>query len=69
MKKKEEPVITHTEILSRAARTLEAEISEWERRFNGLPNCEDMLKRSTANLKEKLEAVQTMYRIETGNNL
>ena len=69
MKKKEEPVIRYTEILSRAARALEAEVSEWERRCEGLPNCEDMLDRSTADLKKKLEAIRTMYHIETGTEL
>lgn len=69
MKKNEAPLITYTEILSRAARTLEAEISEWERRCEGIPGGEDMLERSTADLKEKLKSIRVMYRIETGTKM
>ena len=69
MKKNEMPIITYTEILSRAARTLEVEISEWERRCEGLPSGEDMLERSTADRKEKLKSIRLMYRIETGTEM
>lgn len=37
-KKKQEPMITHTEILSRAIRQMEAELESWETRMAGKPD-------------------------------
>ena len=67
--KKETPIITPTEILSRAARSIEQEIAGWSQRVEGLPEAEGMLDRATKDLREKLEAVKTLYHIETGSKL
>jgi hypothetical protein len=67
--KKEAPIITHTEILSRAARSIELEIEDWERKAESLPGAAGMLDQVISGLREKLEAVRTLYRIETGSDL
>lgn len=67
--KKEVPIITHIEILSRAARSIELEIEDWERKAESLPSSAEMLDQVTKGLREKLEALRTLYRIETGSDL
>lgn len=67
--KKENPAITHTEILARAARSIELEIADWAKKVEGLPEAEGMLDQATKVLREKLEAVKTLYHIETGSDL
>lgn len=66
--KKEAPIITHTEILSRAARSIELEIEDWERK-ESLPGAAGMLDQVISGLREKLEALRTLYHIETGSDL
>lgn len=68
MAKKATPIITYTEILNRAIRTVEAEIDEWRRRCSGFPQeeREQMFRRATEVLRSKLDALKEMYRIETG---
>ena len=68
MAKKTPPIITHTEIISRAIGSIEAEIAEWRQKFNGNPDVfmTGMFEIATAELREKLDALKTMYRIETG---
>ena len=65
-KKKPEPIITHTEILCRAIGSLEEEIRNWESRCEGKPWLEDEIKLITAPIRDKLDAVMQLYRIETG---
>lgn len=67
--KREQPTITYTEILARAARSIEQEIAEWNDKAEGLPGAEELLSKSIGDLRSKLEAVETMYRIETGTDL
>lgn len=67
--KKDAPIITHTEILSRAARSIELEIEDWERKAESLPGSAGMLGQVTSGLREKLEALRTLYHIETGSDL
>lgn len=66
--RKPTPIITHTEILSRAIRTVEAEIDEWRRRCAGFPQEERdaLFNASTDELRRKLETLKQMYLIETG---
>ena len=68
MAKKTTPIITHTEILSRAISSIDAEIADWHRKCEGLPQeqKEAMITISTKELRSKLEALKEMYRIETG---
>ena len=68
MAKKPTPIITHTEIYARAIRTIEAELDEWRRRCAGFPQEErvQLYTASTEELHGKLEALQELYRIETG---
>lgn len=67
--KKEQPVITYTEILSRAAGSIERDIAEWQDKAKGLQGAENMLGQYVDGLRKKLDAVNTMYRIETGSAL
>ena len=62
------PIITHTEILSRAIRTVEADIDEWRRQCAGFPQEERdaLFNASTKELRGKLDALKQMYLIETG---
>ena len=70
MAKKTTPIITHTEIIALAIRSIEADIEEWRQKFNGKPDVfmTGMFEIATAELREKLDALKTMYRIETGTD-
>ena len=70
MAKKTKPVITHTEILSRAIQSINAEIDEWQGRCKGLSKeqADAYFEATTKELREKLDALKTMYRIETGTD-
>lgn len=71
MKTKTNPIITYTEILSRAIRTFEDDIEEWRRKCESFPQeqRDTMFSAATKELTEKLEALKTLYRIETGNDI
>lgn len=68
-KKQPEPTITHVEIYSRAIRNILDEIKTWEDRCEGFPQeqKDDMVSRSTAHLRPKLDALKEMYRFESGS--
>ena len=68
MAKQTTPIITHTEILSRAIRSIEDEISEYRHKCEGLPQDirEQMFNASTKELVMKQTALRTMYLFETG---
>ena len=66
MAKKATPIITHTEILSRAIKSIEAEIDEWRGRCNDL--ADTYFEVATKELREKLDVLKTLYRIETGSD-
>ena len=70
MSKKSIPVITYAEILTRAVRTVEAEIEEWHVKCECFPEdqVEAMFAKATAELREKLDALKTLYRIEIGTD-
>lgn len=70
MAKKTIPIITYAEILTRAIRTVEADIEEWHGKCECFPEnqVEAMFTKATAELREKLDALKTMYRIETGTD-
>lgn len=69
MKIKTNPIITYTEILARALRTIEADIEEWNRKCEAFPQeqRDTMFAAATKELTEKQETLKTLYRIETGN--
>ena len=69
MAKKTTPIITHTEILARAIRTVDADIDEWRRRCAGFPQEERdaLFSESTKELRGKLDALKQMYCFETGS--
>ena len=71
MKPKTNPIITYTEILARAIRSIEAEIEEWHSKCASLPQeqRDTMLAVATKELTEKLEALKTLYHFETGSDL
>lgn len=68
MTKKQAPIITHTEILSRAIRSITQEIDEWRGNCDKLPNGEKIFGEATDVLSAKLAALKDLYRIETGND-
>lgn len=70
MAKKTNPIITHTEIINRAIQSIEAEIDEWRGRCKGLPKeqADTYFDATTKELREKLDALKTLYRIETGSD-
>lgn len=68
MEMRKTPIITHTEILSRAIRSIEQEIEEWKARCEKLPDGAQMFEAATAGLSAKLDALKDLYRIETGND-
>lgn len=61
------PIITHTEILARAIRTLEDEIAEWNNKSDNFP--QELIAKATEEPRAKLEALKTLYRIETGADI
>lgn len=65
---KTKPIITHTEILNRAICSIKADIDEWRRRCAGFPQEERdaLFNSATELLRAKLDALENMYRIETG---
>lgn len=69
MAKKTTPVITHTEIISRAIRSIEEDIGECRRRCEELPQHlrAQMLDASTKDLVVKLTALRSLYLMETGS--
>lgn len=68
-KKKHTPALTHTELLCLAYRALEQDVRHWDEAFSKLPPeerntafvCHDQLR--------KMEAIRTMYLLETGTEL
>ena len=70
MAKKTAPIITHTEIIALAIRSIESDIAERTSMCEKLPKeqRDTMIAAATRELKEKLEALETLYRIETGTD-
>lgn len=68
MAKKTTPIITHTEILSRAIQSIEGDIEERLALCEGLPEDirAEMFNKATVELRAKLETLKTLYSIETG---
>ena len=66
MGKRKTPIITHTEILSRAIWSIEQEIEKWRSRCDCLPDGERIFATVTEELQAKLAAVKELYRIEIG---
>jgi hypothetical protein len=64
--KKRASVITHTEIISRAADSVLHEIHQWEEQAAAMPAMSDQIKVIVDPLVKKFEALKEMYRIETG---
>lgn len=81
-KKKAEPIITYTEILAIAGRHIQAEIlklrstakeveskADTPERRELIANYTKMMKEQEVHHIKRLEAVETMYQIETGTEL
>lgn len=68
MAKKATPIITQAEIISRAIISIEAEIEEWNGKCATLAQeqRDTMFAAATVELRAKLDALKTLYRIETG---
>lgn len=71
MAKKTTPIITYTEILSRAISSIEGDIEERQILCEGLPADiqAEMFNKSTEELRAKLDTLKTLYRIETGTDI
>ena len=65
---KNKPIITQTEIISRSIRSSEKEIDDLNKIYGSEPSYADCLNRMTAELQEKLAALEQMYYFETGTN-
>lgn len=63
---KNKPIITQTEIISRAIRSLEDEIKDLESKRDFLPK--EMIDSVIEEPTKKLEALKVLYRFETGNS-
>lgn len=81
-KKKPEPVITYTELLARAGRNIQSEIIRLRKEAEEIADSltrvgresdaeylREGTQRQTDYLVKKLEAIETMYTVETGENL
>ena len=75
MAKKNTPIITHTEILCLAIRSLMDEIKDYERRGAEIIEktrskeiADNIVAQLVAPITPKLEALKEMYRIETGTD-
>lgn len=70
MAKKTAPIITHTEIISRAIRSITDEIADWLIKCESLPQPirDETIQKATEPLQEKLDALKELYRIETGTD-
>ena len=66
--KKQESMITYTEILSRAIRQMQEELESWETRMAGKPGMEEYIEAKRDELCPKIEAAKTLYKIETGTD-
>jgi len=68
MANKATPVITHTEILCRAIRSIEDEIKSQEAQVGAFPGGKELIAAYVNERLSKLEALKEMYRIETGTD-
>lgn len=68
MAKKNDPILTHTEILCFAIHHLEHEIEDIKSRGSNLPKdiADGLVSALIQPLTPKLEALKDLYRIETG---
>ena len=66
--KKTNPIITNTEILCYAIRHLQQEINHMVAYCDGIPEKEEFLKFFVDQRIPKLEALKTLYLIETGTD-
>lgn len=58
------PIITHTEILALAIRSIDADIQKWRDKCEGLPT--EHFDRCTLELRQKRATLCNYYLIETG---
>lgn len=58
--------ITHTELLAYATEYLQAELDELTEKSKGNPELEAITEGRRFFLSEKLDALKTLYKIETG---
>ena len=65
-KRKPAPIITHTELLCLAYRTLEKDVGHWRTTLDGLPDAEERVAGICARQLAQMDAIRTMYRYETG---
>ena len=68
-KKKNPPIITHTELLCLAAQTLERDIRHWEAACADLPDAEERVGKICARQFLQLGAIRKMYLYETGTEM
>lgn len=68
-RKKPTPVLTYTELLCLAYRALEQDVRRWEVAIDELPPEERHLAEICADQFRKMEAIRTLYQLETGTEM
>ncbi len=69
-RKKPVPIITHTELLSRACRSLQEELEFWQKKFEAASDfSEEQFHDITDPIEEKIKAIKYMYFCETGTDM
>lgn len=68
-KRKPAPVLTHTELLCLAYRSLEQDVRNWELAFAALPEGEHHLEDVCARQLAQMDAIRSMYLFETGTEM
>ena len=66
MKKKNNPIITHTEIICLAITAVDAQIAEWRDKCPDTPAGFSMFCTATEGLQTKRQALKQLYMFETG---
>ena len=68
-RKKETPILRYTELLCLAYRASEIDVEGWRTACAELPNPEENLSRICARQLSQMEAIRTIYHLETGSEL
>lgn len=68
-RKKPTPILTYTELLCLAYRSLEADVRHWEEALASLPPDQQNLNGICGPQLRKMEAIRTLYQLETGTEM
>jgi hypothetical protein len=68
-KKAPKPILRYTELLCLAYRALEIEVNQWMEACSGMPNPTEQVAHICERQIAQMEAIRTIYHIETGSEL